>query len=250
MYKNLLLETEKLFEVLPQSLRRKKPNEANGVKKLLKIANKQFYEIYKNIEAVQIIDDDISIGEMYLNHLSEHDLKRLADNYGIVRGEYDKERFKRYIVAKVNSFLNTGNIESIKELLGIVFNENKEAFRVEDYTQGVFKVSIPSSVNGREAVENIEMCKAAGIGFVLTSYSRGIIELIINKLEGNRPLKSIRKKDQNMYFAREADYMEDGVIVKGKRINDGMVASTYTSRNQLIVGTRVEGMSEKILWNR
>ncbi len=139
MYKNLLLETEKLFEVLPQSLRRKKPNEANGVKKLLKIANKQFYEIYKNIEAVQIIDDDISIGEMYLNHLSEHDLKRLADNYGIVRGEYDKERFKRYIVAKVNSFLNTGNTESIKELLGIVFNENKEAFRVEDYTQVFLK---------------------------------------------------------------------------------------------------------------
>lgn len=247
---NLLLNSEELFEVLPQSLRGKKFGEAERVKKLLNITNNQLLKIYKIIEDVQRIDDDINNGELHLNHLSEFDLKKLGDNYGIVRGSYDTSRFKKYIIAKVNSFMNTGNTESIKELLSVVFNESIDAFRVEDYTAGKFKISIPSSIDGKEAIENIEMCKGAGLGFVLTSYSRGTIEILINQLIDNKPLRRIGKKDQKIYVGREADYIEDGLEVEGKRINDGMVASIYTSRNELIVGTRVEGMSEKMLWSR
>ncbi len=213
---------DEIINYLPMSIRGKDAKNTN-VAKLIKIVYEQQKILEEEIK--KIINLEYSEeNSLHLEHLDEYSLERLGNNYSVNNKGYEKERYRRYLLAKINSFMSMGNIESIENLLMVIFDCVKEDFEIYDYTNGNFKLMLTREMSGVEVKENVDLCRAAGIGFVTALYSKGEIRVEVNNYIKEKPIKVIKKYDIKKFLARDM-----------WKVNEGIIAKEYIARDNLIL---------------
>lgn len=107
---------DEIINYLPMSIRGKDAKNTN-VAKLIKIVFEQQKILEEEIK--KIINLEYSEeNSLHLEDLDEYSLERLGNNYSVNNKGYEKERYRRYLLAKINSFMSMGNIEN---LLMVIF---------------------------------------------------------------------------------------------------------------------------------
>lgn len=214
-----------IIKFLPDYIRKNGSN----FKKILQIISNREEEIINVLEELKKCDDiDYSYG---------YNLDRLAENYAVYRPKdylNNDIRFKKYLKARVTAMFNHGNIDSIKNLLAVVFDRDKESFIIKDLPEsGTFELIMPSNISGNEIKENLDIVRAAGVGYSLKSY---VVSQIGYK---GSSYKMICKYDKKPFKARKDIY-----------VNTGLVAKQYISQDQLIISTIVNSNHQHLGGNK